>query len=564
MDSETKEDPLLKNVVLKPQLLSKFSKEETIKLWTLYFKDPVIVAVRNYILKHALSSEINIELDEMTYNYDLKVNSFKHWTPFLIGAFDWLNVFGMVPWVMTESNGIQKPEIPEIGTGDLAILFDDKEMRSYPVWIENEFEIRKSDTFKSLFNKIMKTNYRVTEGQNKKHTASIMSYQSTMALLIQDYYDFQEIKENLMVADFNSSHPVMFVSKDQVKPAWKEITDEQIFNPYQKNTLDIITEEYNKHFYQSIEELVRNANVPLGIQELGRVELNEGKGSVLRNRRFYDLKPLPSGSKIDRQGLHTAVINYWEAIKNYQMKVTSLFSVSWLHLFGGIDILHKKSSIATTNLSELRSTIINVRREMDELVKDIYRKVYSEVDFLKTKVNVMKLTEMEKDRIEDSEGNKFLKGLTSKNLFELGIPKLVFESNSFIDNVNVQEILMMYTSGILTNEETRGLFIEKLNIKLDTREDEENLNVDEGKEFVKKSKIEGGTPGLSVNPPGPPSIGGVNIVKDKQKEEEKKEKEKEKKEKKEEKKEDKKEQDKDKEKKKDDKDKKKKDKDKKK
>ncbi len=488
MEKEIKEDPLLKNVYLKPLLLSRFSKEETIKLWTLYFKDSVIVAVRNYIIKHALSIEINLQLNELAYNYEHKIESFKHWAPFLIKAFDWLNIYGMVPWRMIEVNGIHKPEIPEIGTGELAMLFDEKTNMSYPVWIENDFELRKNEGFKSVYKRIMETNFRVTEGQNKKHMASIMNYQSNMALLIQDFYDFQEIKENLMVSDFNSSHPVFFVSKDQVKPAWKEMTDAQIFDPHAPDPLIDMAETYNRHFYEKVDELSKLANMPMGIKEFGRIDWNEGKGSVLRNRRFYDLKALPSGSKVDKQGQHVTTINYWEAIKSYQMKVCSLFSVQWIHLFGGIDILHKKSSIATANLSELRSTITNVRKEIEELVRDIYLKVYNTVDTTQTIINVIKLSRMTNSGELTTEDNEFLKKV-KENASEINMPTLIFGSNTFIDNVNVQEMLLMYTAGVVTLEEARRLIVEKLNIKLDV-----DLDKADERELLKKVKVENETP----------------------------------------------------------------------
>lgn len=481
---------------MKPALFTKFSLIETFKLWVLYFKDPTIIAVRQYLVKTALSTDINLELSHYAHGYDFKVKSFAQWRKFLIQAFDWINIYGMVPWQMIEKEGLHIPEVPEIGTGSFAIIYDSDEKKSYTVWVDTEFKVETNDTFDSLFRKSLKSNYRVTQGTDRNFTATVMSFQSPLASIMEEFYHNYELKDNMLTSDWNASHPVSFVNKEYKKPVWQELTEEQLIDPFSQSTLDYITEQYNKHYEEQLEKLTNMANKPRSLYEMPKVNLHEGLQSVYKNRRFYDMQPLPFGSTIETQNSYTNTADYWKALKIYQTRVCSLFGVSWMDVFANTEYENKPTKQKSTNVVELRDIITNVRKEIDQLVKSIYKNVYSTIDYLETKNNILRLSKFKKE-LEDNEVKVFIKYLKT-NIDNINVPDVVFGHNPFIDDISIEEILSMVEGGLISANDARTVIEKKFDIKFGSSEssifkhvlskDKGKLNDKEGP--TKKAKIE--------------------------------------------------------------------------
>lgn len=466
---------------LSKDFLVSYPHDLMMKLWNWYHhNDHFIRSVRTFLFKYIFDGEFNVEFPRNIPYYEMKANSSSEWKNFMSDAFDWINIFGFVPWYYAMSPQRRLfPVTPAFGTGEF-VLYRKKNTREYQIgWVENDLKRRiersvgfhHQQNISNFIRRIEDSGFRVSWTHQTRPKSCFPVFTSDLSTIFEKYLDVEEVRTNLLVADYNSSHPYSLNFINEKPKTTSEISEADMLRDTGELDIDLINQSrytiMKKEF--SKQQKAVEANDMTSVRMLTGPQGENTQTYIDRKHIDFDIAPMGITSGVTQN--FNVIARYSDLKKLYEEAVSSIFGLKRTQVSGEYTFTSNKIE-SKTSQTDLETTMSHFRTMLNEVANDVYNKTFLNYDKKLVGFFIVKKS-----------GNEEMKKIIEKIRRKGGLENVVspvklvvnFGEQLTKQELKLSELTGLFNVGVLDLKEIRSILIDNFNFGIDEKPPKELL-----------------------------------------------------------------------------------------
>ena len=372
-------------------------------------------------------------------------------------ALDYRDMFGLCPIkiIRDRKTGIKKPIIPEFGSGSFISIFNIKTLKTEDIvfapngnLINNKQEIDPS--------------IKVFVWPGKKPSTHNKQFKSDIFTVFEEYLIIEELKKNLLDADYNSSHPTIFTQSRPDSKDLSQLTEEEVFgdaddpmlNPSEKHTYrrDLFRAKRLERMSESINYQTKSS---CDSSLTKRVDsTNNNRIIAFKRKRMWEenIESLPEGEEMANIVIPQSNKNIIEFMNRYEEQVCLLIGIPKGFIAGR----GKFKTDAEQETEIMRNTIIKDREDANLFYQFVYELMHRGTDDKKIVQVLMNVNNIKKQQQPDPAEMEQLRQ-TKNNIKKIGdMPnriEILFNEDPFSRTINLNNVQFASDRDAITAEE---------------------------------------------------------------------------------------------------------------
>ena len=370
-------------------------------------------------------------------------------------ALDYRDMFGLCPIkiIKDRKTGIKRSIIPEFGSGSFIGIFNIKTLETEDIvfvpngnLINNKQEIDPS--------------IKVFVWPGKKPSIHNKQLKSDIFTVFEEYLIIEELKKNLLDADYNSAHPTIFTQSRPDSKDLSQLTEEEVFgdaddpmlNPLEKHTYrrDLFRAKRLERMSESINYQTKSScdsSLTKRVDSTNRI-------IAFKRKRMWEenIESLPEGEEMANIVIPQSNKNIIEFMNRYEEQICLLIGIPKGFIAGR----GKFKTDAEQETEIMRNTIIKDREDANLFYQFVYELMHRGTDDKKIVQVLMNVNNNKKKQQPDSTEMEQLRQ-TKNNIKKIGaMPnriEILFNEDPFSRTINLNNVQFASDRDAITAEE---------------------------------------------------------------------------------------------------------------
>ena len=331
-------------------------QEEQSKLWGLYNSDEVIQQIISYIKGIVFTFDFNIILPNETPFYEVKKNSLNEWKKFILEAIDWYYMYGMIPYRIAVDNKNRRifPVIADMSTGQ----FGYQKTRlgtTKAVYVTSEDKKKKTGI------KTSQRSYKVHVFKGRLISYDYGRFPSPFLNLLPMFYRKNNYQTWQDIDNHRGGHRTIFITRERIPVKWQDMTDNQGFNPEDRNSLERHSQWLDDQNYKELVDTSTEFNMSKDDEDIIRNVVNGSTHIVSSSGRSERFIPLPGGNSVSGHSFSQWNFNLEYYQTHYEEYASNLAGVKREMVF---DIQRSYVGNVETMHRQIKKTLVDKFREL--------------------------------------------------------------------------------------------------------------------------------------------------------------------------------------------------------
>lgn len=485
-------------------------------------KDHYIDSCKKYKKRYTFKGDISItwggDLLGLSEDQNICQSELKD---LLVEALDHKTMFGFCPIKIIKdkkASGGKRAYVPEFGTGAFILVYTIKTAQSVVEFLPYDMKASiLSQSHIIQLNDNLDQSTRVFVWPGNTPSITTRAYKSDIESLLEESLVVEELKHNVLDADWFAAHPTIFTQHRPEKFNQSETSENEAFgdsnrqdiNPDEPGPREMDTYRRNTHRAIRNEELAKSLNDPIrdGTDAPTVKKVDERTGHIISivKRKNIDMEPLPIGEELTKTVSYTTVADFLKWREQYWDSVC-------LQLGIPRSFIDKHTKFKTDTPKEeamIKSVVDSERNDAAVFYQFLYETMYrkrDDAEILNTFVDLDNRQSLIKKKNSGDDGSLKEIGSAKKKLSKISTMRnrisLYFEEDPFPNIVNMEVLTPAIANKAVTAEEEVNLLRVPLELKkveandplVVSKEEErrlemQNLRVQDKKDETNKDKI---------------------------------------------------------------------------